>query len=495
MTMNCNSASGVGLKRFNTRCKIVACLLTTVFAFSVDIANAVDTTFRVNLDIDGHEDPDGYDFGLAKVSDDGRYIAYESKSGNLVPADDLGYIDVFYLDRKTGELNIISKNLSGELGNHDTFLEDMTPDGRYVVISTEASDLVIEDESTEGISKVYVIDTSNNTIELVCKSSNGDIANGYCWSGSISDDGRYVAFGSNATNLVEGDDEFFDVFVHDRVTGETTLESVYSDESAPDLFVESGFPKISGDGRYLVFTSYRSTTGSSYDGVVSVFIRNRETGRFVSVGDRMEDLYNSMPDHFSMTDHYESENAHISRDGRFVVFHSYATLSTDPDRYDSNIIRYDTALQEFEFVDVNTDGWPIESSWESSAWLTGLSNDGRYISFTSAKGHELDALLVDDGEPKLFFRDMESRYTAVASLTNNGNPAPISDRSFTINGMSDSAAYVLFVSPSDTVVDGDTNSAPDLFLHKMLDIGIDGDDLDQSPLDDINLIESPFGRL
>ena len=469
-----------------TNGKIFALLFAPVFAFSaITSSYAQDTTFRINVDKNGGQDPNGLRYAESRISDDGRFVAYTSSSSKLILGDDNGETDVFYLDRKTGDVQIISKNRRGEVGDKYSYLDDMSPDGRYVVFTSIASNLVSDFDLSRSIEKVYVFDTVENTLELVCKSTEGDLPNDNCWNGSISNDGRYVSFQSASSNLVNGDSNgTYDVFVHDRLTGETSMDNLYSDDIIS--------PEISGNGKFLVFDSSIDFTDSLDAGDWDVFIQNRETGGIVSASDGLEDLYNSMSGHFGRTDQYTARRAKVSDDGRFVVFNTFASLSTEPGIEYQHIVRYDTVTHESEFVDVNADSIPVGPS--DFLKITGISNKGRYISFTSNKGHELDASLVEDGEPKTFIRDMESRYTVVASLSNDGEPVPVGGWGEP-GGLSSNAGYVLFVSASDTVVDDDTNGLPDLFLHKMLDIGADGDELIESPLDDINLIDSPFNGL
>jgi Tol biopolymer transport system component len=150
------------------------------------------------------------------LSADGRYVAFESLASNLVPSDTNGTPDVFIHDRVTGQMTRVSVSSSGEEGNGNSSEASVSANGRYVAFHSSASNLVPGD--TNGTWDVFVHDRVTGQTSRVSVSSSGEQGNGNSYEANISPDGRYVAFGSAASNLVPGDTNGTpDVFVHDRV--------------------------------------------------------------------------------------------------------------------------------------------------------------------------------------------------------------------------------------------------------------------------------------
>ncbi len=153
---------------------------------------------------------------------------------------------------------------------------------------------------------------SDNPITRISIASDGAQGNGDSDYSAVSDDGRYVAFDSFASNLVPGDSTpGRDIFVHDRQTGEITLVSINSDSvQAND---ESYFPAISGDGRYVVFTSFATNLVSGdTNGKRDIFLHDRQIGATERV---------SVASDGTQGNNFSSDPA-VSNDGRYVVFSS-----------------------------------------------------------------------------------------------------------------------------------------------------------------------------
>src|SRR4030042_2572220 len=189
------------------------------------------------------------------ISADGRYVAFPSLASNLVIGDTNGRWDIFVHDRQTGETTRVSVSSADVQGNDNSIYPGMSSDGRYVVFSSTASNLVNGD--TNNNSDVFVHDRETGETTKVSVSSAGVHGNDGSYHPSISSDGRYVAFISNASNLVTGDTNGTnDIFVHDREMGETTRVSVSS--AGIEGNSDSHDPFISSDGRHVAFASYAS---------------------------------------------------------------------------------------------------------------------------------------------------------------------------------------------------------------------------------------------
>ncbi|HUH08154.1 MAG TPA: hypothetical protein VML96_10150, partial [Egibacteraceae bacterium] len=268
-------------------------------------------TERVSVHTDGTQgNLDSFD---AAVSADGRYVAFDSESMNLVAGDTNAKFDVFVHDRDTGATERISVHSDGTQGNSESFSRAISADGRYVVFDSAATNLVPGDTNAEH--DVFVHDRDTGTTERISVRSNGAQGNGHSSAGAVSADGRFVAFHSLATNLIDGDTNAErDVFVHDRATGATQRVSIASDGAQSDA--NSGEPAMSADGRLVAFQSEASNlVAGDTNGVFDIFVHDRATGATerVSVGSD-----GAQGDGLSL-------NAATSADGRFVAFDSAAT--------------------------------------------------------------------------------------------------------------------------------------------------------------------------
>jgi len=326
------------------------------------------STARVSLASDGSQGNESS--GGPSISADGRYVAFSSTASNLVSGDTNGDVDIFVHDRQTGVTKRVSLASDGSQGNSGSFAPStISADGRYVAFYSGASNLVSGD--TNGYSDVFVHDRQTGSTARVSLASDGSQGNDGSWSPSISADGRYVAFVSNASNLVSGDtNENWEVFVHDRQTGSTQRVSVASDGSQGNSVSE--FPSISAYGRYVVFVSNASNlvsgdTNENWD----VFVHDRQTDStervsVASDGSQGNNICYSPPT--------------ISADGRYVAFSSVASnlVSGDTNSTDDIFVR-DRQNGSTERVSVASDG-SQGNYWSSSPFI---SADGRYVAFYS----------------------------------------------------------------------------------------------------------------
>ena len=184
-------------------------------------------TTRVSLS--SHGVPGNNSSSWATISADGRYVAFMSRSQNLVPDDTNGSAeDLFVHDRLAGTTVLVSKDSSGAQGPYGSFgPPSISADGRFVTFGSvnplvpsdgnSAADVFVHDRDPD---RNGVFDQGNGVTTLESVDSNGFQANGNSFFPVISSTGRYVAFGSDATNLVPGDTNGVgDVFVKDRSSG------------------------------------------------------------------------------------------------------------------------------------------------------------------------------------------------------------------------------------------------------------------------------------
>jgi Tol biopolymer transport system component len=209
----------------------------------------------------------------ASISGDGRWVAFQSVATDLGPAGGPAS-DVFVNDRLTGETILVSASSGGEPGNNESLLPAISGDGRSVAFHSRADNLVAGDHN--GLEDVFVRDLATRTTVRVSVSSGGREANGRSFRASISGDGRYVAFESDATNLVAGDvNGTRDIFVHDRRVGLTARLSVGPNGREADGFSE--FASIAGDGASAAFRSGATAlVVADTNGTEDVFVRGAD---------------------------------------------------------------------------------------------------------------------------------------------------------------------------------------------------------------------------
>jgi Tol biopolymer transport system component len=211
------------------------------------------TTERV---CDAGGEPDRFSFSPS-ISADGNLVAFTSAATNLVPDDTNARLDIFVCDRSTGTIERVSVSSNGAQGNGDSILPAISGDGRAVGFKSLADNLVPNDSNR--VVDVFVRDRVSGSTERISVDVNGRDANDFSFPPSLSDDGRFVAFGSAATNLVRNDlNAVADVFVRDRQIGFTVFVDVTDQGQEANGGTPDIAPAISGDGMQIGFVSAAS---------------------------------------------------------------------------------------------------------------------------------------------------------------------------------------------------------------------------------------------
>ena len=210
------------------------------------------------------------------ISADGRFVAFHSTSNNLVQDDTNGITDIFVHDRQRGKTEVVSKDSKGNLGNSHSNQAAISANGRFVAFVSRADNLVSDD--TNGMEDIFVHDRQTGKTKIVSKDSNGTFGNNHSNAPAISADGRYVAFESMADNLVPDDtNEKFDAFIHDRQTGKTEIVTVDSAGNQQNNVGRCINPSVSEDGRYVAFESEANNlVPDDTNGESDVFVRDRQ---------------------------------------------------------------------------------------------------------------------------------------------------------------------------------------------------------------------------
>jgi Tol biopolymer transport system component len=223
--------------------------------------------------VDNVGDPSAQVFYSA-MSADGAFVAYMAESASLPGPE------VYRTEVATGATVLVSANLNGDPSvalDPNVVCCNLRPaisgDGRFVAFVSSGADLVPNDTNNEW--DIFVRDVANGTTERVSVGSGGEQADGRSVFPSISDDGRYVAFTSNSSTLAPNTFAFRSgLFVRDRVTGATTVESVQPDGAEAD----GGINDISPDGRYVAFVTPNAPEIVPGAGSQVVILRDRVAG-------------------------------------------------------------------------------------------------------------------------------------------------------------------------------------------------------------------------
>ncbi len=234
-------------------------------------------TERVSL-ADDESQANGWSEGSA-ISADGRYVAFVSSASNLIGGDTNGILDVFVRDRQLGQTKRVSVDSSGTQASGDPWSSygdlAISSDGRFVTFASDVTNLVSGD--TNGARDIFVHDMQTGATIRASVDSSGAQANGPSTSSDMSSDGSLIAFASNATNLVPDDTNGkADIFLHNILTGATTRISVSSSGAQADK--GSSEPDISDTGRYVAFSSDAENLLPGFEVYEHVYIRDLTTG-------------------------------------------------------------------------------------------------------------------------------------------------------------------------------------------------------------------------
>lgn len=269
------------------------------------------TTQRVTIGVGGAQP--NFASASPAISADGRFVAFDSGATNLVPNDTNGQSDVFVRDRQAGTTQRVSVSGNGAQGNGGSYQPELSADGRFVIFYSSSSNLVPGD--TNGQLDVFVRDRQTNTTQRVSVGQGNAQASGASAGQAISPNGRFVAFESNATNLVSGDtNRQGDIFVRDRQTG--TTQRVNLGPGGVQANGSSAADAISADGRFVAFTSVATNlVAGDTNRQRDMFVRDRKTGKTQRVN-----LGASGAQANGLT-----FGPALSADGKFIAFFSEAT--------------------------------------------------------------------------------------------------------------------------------------------------------------------------
>jgi pimeloyl-ACP methyl ester carboxylesterase len=375
------------------------------------------------------------------TSSDGRYIVFATSAPSLTGSTN-GTSQVFVRDLKMNTTAPVSAASNGDIANNASYPGGISADGRFAVFTSYGDNLPKPTSGDEGL---YLRDLTQGTTVREDLASDGTAANGTAeGQPCISRDGRFIVFGSNATNLVSGTSGATELYEKDRETGNIALVSVAVDGTPANATVYDC--AVSADGRFVVFTSASTNlVSANTNGLNQVFMRDTLNGTtsLISVSD------SGTPANLAVDSNNTAPS--VSNDGRYVVFGSNAT-NLVPQALDGNqdhLFQRDTIAGHTSQIDVDSVGTPLGGG--SDYTEASQSADGRFVAFIG-----LEQTLV---------RDMVARKTQVISVANDGTPG----NATTYNCCSPAEVIpggtsVAFASTATNLVANDSNGVQDVFI-------------------------------
>lgn len=358
-----------------------------IFVFDRDTKNMQ----RVSVSSDGEQ---ANDYSLRpSISGDGRYVAFMSYAKNLVDNDDNHQLDIYVHDRQEKTTNLVSVSTAGNAGNTKSLNPVISSDGRFVAFESFSNNLIEED--LNGNPDIFVRDLTEGKTEVISLSSRGQQANHGSSNPTISADGRYVLFQSPARNLVPIDNKrsdenewnFSDVFLRDRELEKTELISVNL-KGKPGNH-PSGSPSVSQDGRHIAFTSMATDLVENYPAGplelsgkgftarrIDIYTRDRET----NITKLVSAALNGEPGN------HQSQAPKISANGQFIIFQSAASNLTKNRMPGTTINIYQRDIAKDETTLVTQFQGPQETNVMSAH--SAVTQDGNFVVFDTNYGHQ-----------------------------------------------------------------------------------------------------------
>jgi Tol biopolymer transport system component len=474
--------------------------------FLFDRATGMSTLIGPSAALDANG---GEGVGQVALSADGRYAAFTSDAPDLAPGqqDANGGSDVFLYDRVAGSLALVSHAGPGaKAGNGASQDPSISADGRWIAFGSAATDLaggaagvflydslagtlsrigpgtqptisggggavaffsdainVIPGQvDANGSNDLFLFDRAAGTTTLVSHAAgsatttaDADAVSGPGARPALSADGRWIAFLSNATDVVTGQAPAPGpgpaVFLYDRTDGQVILASRGGSPRLP-RGDPSLNPSLSADGRLVAFDS-------EIAGVSNVFLFDRDSGA-ISLVSGFGSNGSSSPEGFSY-------GAAVSADGSWIAYYS-GRSDLQPGVSDLNggedVLLYDTAARTNAYATLHAPGEPSLTP-DAEAQVRGISGDGRWVLFESTAANLVAGQSDGYGQSDVFLYDRTARSTALVSRT-AAAPAASGDDASDQSGLSADGRYVVFASLASNLVTGvnDPPASSDIFL-------------------------------
>ena len=407
----------------------LALAILSILAFPAD-AGATGETTRVSLASDGTQGNSGSDNGVRPViSFDNRYVVFVSAANNLVPGDSNNADDVFVRDRRTGVTRLVSRASDGTLGNGNSRRPAISTDGAFVAFDSDASNLVPGD--TNGTCDVFLHNLQARTTSRVSVALNGAQSNGCSRSPAISAKGQHVAFQSDASNLVPEDtNQQTDVFLYDRNARSTVRVSVATGGAQT---TEACIPNY-------YYGGYSCYPGFSGEPTISA------NGRFIAFQSLAPNLVPGDSNHIydiflRDTLRGTTDRLSVASDGSQTGYFDNCYYCFFPGGFSvSPSISANGRLVAFQSININL--------------VPGDHNFSNDIFVHDRATHQTTRVSISSGGAEAADYCYQSYTDGITCYSGSANPS-----------MSADGRYVAFQAGAPNLVAGDTNHIPDIFVH------------------------------
>lgn len=427
-----------------------------IVAATIAPASAVEAARTTDLISRGNGQRANNQSTVAATSANGRVIVFHSPANNLVPGDNNNREDIFLRNRTYGNTLLISRSRAGALGNGHSRNPSISADGRYVVFASSATNLVAGD-ANGPVADVFRLDRSTGTVNMVsgagANGANGSSGEDTFSQSAVSDNGRFVAFASRATNLtgVTDQNSHQDMFLRDMQEKKTVLITKGTDGKAAG---SSDQAEISGNGRYVVYESQAPNLvpGDTNGPDAFVYDRVSKTNTLVSV--------HPGGGHFGFT-------PSISRDGSVVAFDGLDAPGGTEFNGDiwavhlrfSGGVPQPPVAGDLEVVSVSSSG--TEANGNSGR--PSVNADGSRVAFWSYA----DSLVANDTNDTsdVFLKVLGGSLARVSVSSSGAEGNGASPPSGGPVDLNDSGHTIVFSSFASNLFPSDTNNKADVFAH------------------------------
>jgi Tol biopolymer transport system component len=385
------------------------------------------------------------------ISGDGSLVAFASQATNLVAG--VSGAQVYVHNRRTNQIELISRGSGPAIdpGNGTSSVPSISADGRFVAFVSFSTDLVPGGTGQQ----VYLRDRQTGQTTLVSRSSSGAVSDGTVnGAPSISADGRFIAFVSNAANLVAGVSGQ-QIYLRDRMTGATTLVSKDNSSTPVPGNGDSNTPAISGDGQFIVFASSATNLGVA-GGNQQIYVHDRLTG-----ANGTTSLVSK--DNAANPGNGGSSSPSVSADGQFVAFTSLAT-NLVVGVSGQQIYLHDRANATTSLVSHDNNGTPIQGNGASS--LPSISANGQVIAFVSLSTNLLDPAPAVSGQ-QIYSHDRLAGSNGTTSLVSKDSGGTAGDGASDEPSVNGDGGFIAFSSLANNLVPTPSGGASQVYVRAL----------------------------
>lgn len=401
------------------------------------------------------------------ISADGRWVVYWSSASDLVDGliDNAGAPDVFLYDRLNAT-NILVSHLPGlptTAGDSNSFDPAINADGGFVFFTSSASDLVPGQTNGGGGASIFAYDRIADSIVLVTHAAGvaATTSNGFSFGPVPSADGAWLAYTSNASNLVPGQTEDarrYDIFLWNRTTGESALVNHAAGSPVTAGNSSASFHDISADGNYIAYHSPATNlvaTQADANQASDVFFYDRATAT--------NRLISHTPGAATTTGNASAIFPAMSADGAYVIFQSTSANLVPQDLNNvEDIFLWDRASGANTLI--TRSAAPVVSDSANGRSFGGRpSGDGNWIVFSSFATDLADGQSAPSSG-NVFIHDRLAATTRLLSHT-PASPATNGNGQSVLPIPSDDGAYVAFNTQASDLVAQDNNGSGDVIIH------------------------------